>query len=139
MMSLFYGYMPPKMQDQTIVTQASPGTGTKYTLLDTTKNVRVITAVVRCTWTVQPNPLELHGTIDGQTFRWYSAAPVSNTWYDAVWDSEQDIANQGFVVVGSNAPHTRAFLLEAQSVKIEMEVTGGTVSEVKGKVIYATW
>jgi len=59
-----YNVCPKEKADGTL-TQANPISGTKYTVLSTTRRVRILNIAARVTWTVQPNPLEIHLTIDG--------------------------------------------------------------------------
>ena len=70
-----------KQQPDASLNQANPVSGTKYTVLDTIRNVRIIGIEVNVTWTVQPSPLEIHITIDGQTLRFFKTDPVSATAY----------------------------------------------------------
>jgi len=132
-----YEYPVPEHQADAVLNQANPGSGTQYEVLPTTRNVRIISISVVCTWTVQPTPLEIHVTLNGQTLRFAVTNPASGTSYYAVW-------------MGNNAPNaqlldtthweqTRGFLVEARSVRITAEITGGTVSNLSARVIYAKW
>jgi len=129
------GQAPQLLQHQADATlnQASPVSGTKYTVLDTTKNVRIISATAKVTWTVQPTPLEFHITIDGQTLIAQKVNPVSAA-VNSLQNNTPDTANLGF---GNSVAGYRAFVLEGRSVKIEAETTGGTVSNLSARVKYA--
>lgn len=118
-------------QADATITQANPVSGTKYEVLATTKNVRLYTLNVACTWSVQPSPLEIHVTIDGQTPKADQANPGSTTNYRVYIRDEQ--ADWEFKT--GFAEH-RAFLVEGRSVKIEGEITGGTVSQLASRVKY---
>lgn len=126
----------PKCQADATLDQDNPVSGTKYTILDTTKNVRIVGIAVKCTWTVQPTPLEIHVTIDGQTWKWSQADPVSNTWYNPYISASVAELSQIFDVGDVRQPY-RAFLLEGRNVKVEAEITGGTVSNLSGRIKWA--
>ena len=117
------------------LSQANPVSGTKYTILDTIKNVRIIDIIIKCTWTVQPTPLELHLTIDGQSITFPFTDPVSNTIY-CVFLHGNSPNKWGQLSVTAHSP-SRSFLIEGRSVKVEAEITGGTVSNLFARVLYA--
>ena len=127
--------MCPKHQADAVLDQNNPVSGTKYVVLDTTKNVRIIGIEVHVTWTGQPTPLECHITIDGQSYTASFTDPVSNTLYHVGSSG----STSGFVFSSSDLQNSRAFLLEGRSVKVEVETTGGTVSSLKARVKYAKW
>ena len=123
-----------KHQPDTVLDQANPDNGKKYTVLET-KNVRIISIMVQCTWSVQPSPLELYLTIDGVPWKWSFTDPQSvrayvcqNTRYLA-----EDAQVLEYITGGTECP----FLLEGRSVKIEAEITGGTVSNLSARVKWA--
>jgi len=126
-----YEYPVPEHQADATLSQANPVSGTKYTVLDTTKNVRIISVSVQCTWTVQPTPIEVHITIDGVSITVGFTDPVSATSYFFVND------RSSLCVFTAN--RAQAFQLEGRSVKIEAEITGGTVSNLSATVKYAKW
>ena len=122
----------PKHQPNALLTQANPVSGTKYTVLDTTRNVRIIGIGAQCVWTAQPTPLEIWVTVDGQTLRFYKTDPATAVWYAA---REHDLATEDSSLSGTLA--AIAFLLEGRSVKVEAEITGGTVSNLNARVKWA--
>ena len=120
-----------KHQPDAVLNQDDPASGTKYTVLDTTKNVRVIYIAVKCVWTVQPTALEIHITIDGLSLTAKRDSPDTDTWYFVV--NNPDIT----YTLGAIDPAQRSFLSEGRSVKVEAEITGGTVSNFSARVKYA--
>lgn len=125
-------------QVDAVLSQASPVSGTKYTVLATTKNVRIRSIVAQVTWSGQPNPLEVHLTIDGIPFTVTQTNPVSATPYALAQSVAADFlaaAAGVFVTVYSavNVP----IQYEGKSVKVEVETTGGTVSLLECRVKYA--
>ena len=123
-----------KHQPDAVLSQTDPVSGTWYTVLDTTKNVRVILADARVTWTVQPTPLEIRITIDGEVIPWSQADPESLADYFTVW-IKQGYHDQLLAI--ATAPLSVAFLLEGRSVKVEARITGGTVSNLSARVKWA--
>lgn len=123
----------PEHQADATLSQANPVSGTKYTVLDTTENVRIIWIRAKCTWTVQPTPLEVHITIDGESYSFYVSNPASAIWHNALFDIGEEILSATII------PGYRAFFLEGRSIKVEVEITGGTVSNLSGQVRYAKW
>ena len=124
-----------KHQANATLSQANPMSGTKYEVLATSKRVRIIGLTAKCVWTVQPTPLEIHVTVDGVAFKWSQTDPVSNDYYDAKtirtsWAPTAQIC----AVAGNIAP---AFLLEGRNVKVEVEITGGTVSNLSATLVWA--
>jgi len=123
-------------QADATLSQNNPGDGTKYTVLATTRNVRIIGISVQCSWTVQPTPLEIHLTIDGQTLTFGQSNPVSATpYYPRTLMGIAQLANDSLMMTGS--AQDISFLLEGRSVKVEVEITGGTVSNLSARVKYA--
>jgi len=127
----------PALQADAVLDQAAPTSGLKYTVLNTTKNVRLISIAVKCTWTVQPNPLEVHLTIDGQAWTFAIGNAVTDTYYVPIINADDLPTAFGFDVVGISK--YKEFLIEGRSVKVEAEVTGGTVSNLYCRVKYAKW
>jgi len=130
-------YSVPVNQADAVLDQAAPVSGDKYTVLDTTKNVRIFAISLIVTWTVQPTPLELHITIDGQTQKYSMTNPVSATGYQPKLASGR--AAGIMFLDPTDTIISRAFLFEARSIKIEVETTGGTVSNLHCRVKYAKW
>ena len=131
-----YEYPVPEHQADTTLDQANPVSGTKYEVLPETKNVRIISIFIQCTWTVQPTPLEVHVTIDGQSIAHSQTDPVSDERYHAEVRAYNPPTAQALSLTN---PASRAFLYEGRSVKIEAEITGGTVSNLAARVKYAKW
>lgn len=125
------------MADATLI-QANPVSGTPYAVLATTNNVRIYGIMAYCEWTVQPTPLELHITIDGNTITHTQTDPVSGTGYLGTRNMDQVETNQGFVTDRETAQRP-AFLWEGKSVSITAEVTGGTVQSLQARVKYGRW
>jgi len=130
-------YLPlPKFAAQANLSQNNPVSGTKYTLIDTTKNCALLGVMAKVTWTVQPDPLEVHATVDGQTLKWEKANPVSTTPYCArSLDLQVDLNAMGL----STSTSSIGIMFFARSLKIELETTGGTVSNLSGKAKYLKW
>ena len=129
--------VPPEWQTDAVLDQASPGDGEKYTVLDTKKNVRVITIACRCTWSVQATRMDVFVTVDGIALSGGVSSPASNTPYYVyvAWALEA-----GLIALGTSTAELRkSFLLEGRSVKVEVSVTGGTVSKLEARVKYAKW
>lgn len=122
-----------KHQADATLSQANPVSGTKYEVLATTKNVRIISITGYVEWTVQPTPLEAHITIDGQALRATKIDPVTATTYYTEISAGGTLT---FVFTTTDHAHSRAFLFEGRNVKIEVEVTGGTVSLLEARVKY---
>lgn len=130
-------YPVPEQQAVASLDQANPVSGTKYTVLDTTKNVRILSVWAYITWSVQPTPLEVHVTIDGQSQQASLTNPATLTSYFL-----RRAANGGtvdFALTTGTVAGAVAFLIEGRSIKIEIETTGGTVSNLKCKVKYQKW
>jgi len=116
--------------------QDNPASGQKYTLLDTTTFCRIIDFMVRVAWTVQPTPAEIHVTIDGQSLTFTKGDPVNGTLYFfKYWGGEV----AGGFLGADNEVLGKAFILEGKSVKIEIETTGGTTSNITGRAKYARY
>jgi len=119
------------MPDATL-SQSYPLDGTKYTVLNTTKNVKIWSIAVECTWTVQPTSLEIHITVDGISLTASQSNPVSNTWYYVYFPYYSP--NPDFA---TSAGAVSRDILEGRSVKVEAEITGGAVSDIVARVKYA--
>jgi len=130
----------PVHQADAVLNQANPVSGTKYTVLNTTQNVRIIGISTDITWTVtQPTPLEVHLTIDGQALKFTVDDPVSGTNYFARINSAS--APTLGSLVTTDQTEDKVFLLEGRSVKVEVEITWATTqpTPLNCRVIYAKW
>ena len=137
--------VPPEQQPDATINITNPVSGTKYewesppgTPLGTQKNVRIVGVAVRCTWTAQPSPIEVHLTIDGVPFRYYFNDPASDTWY---FTRYHQLANsQTDQVLDTLALLYYALgLFEGRTIKVQAEITGGTVSNLFARVKWAKW
>lgn len=122
-------------QTDEIVDESPPTSGLKYTLLDTVKNVRIISIYIKVTWTGQPDPLEVHVTIDGVAMRFFYTNPVSEDEYQCTIRGHLSYTAQTMDTTEYGA--YKVFLIEGKSVKVEVETTGGTVSNLYARVKYA--
>ena len=122
-------------QADAVLNQANPVSGTEYPVLATTNNVRIISIMAQVTWTVQPTPLEAHVYIDGQHLIYDFTDPVSATPYMAFTTSAKT-ADSGDLGTTDYAQY-RAFFLEGRSIRITIETTGGTSSNLSAKVKWA--
>jgi len=135
-----YEYPVPEIQADAYLSQANPVSGTKYIVLDTTKNVRVISICAWLTWaTTQPTPLEVHVTIDGQVWTFSVTDPVSNSAYKANISASGSESNQ--VLDAGTALSHNLCLLEGRSVKVEVEITWAVTqpTPLVCRVKYAKW
>ncbi len=124
-----------KHQADAAISQAAPVSTTIYTVLATTPNARIISLSAQVTWTVQPTPLEIVVTIDGQTIIYAYANPISATPYFAKTASQSAPASQE--MTSTDPTIYRAFLLEGRSIMVQARTTGGTVSNLTCRVKYA--
>ena len=129
----------PEHQADAVLSQANPVSGTWYTVLGTTKNVRIISIGAIITWaTTQPTPLEVVVTIDGQTIIFSVINPVSGQIYygdmTRVNTTEQPLYSE------TNESY-RPFLLEGRSVKVEARITWATTqpTPLQCRVKYAKY
>lgn len=127
-MTKIYPLTIAKLQPDAILDQNNPVSGTQYPLLAAVKNAQIISIMTYVTWTVQPD-VEIHGTIDGIAVRWFIAAPVSDTVYMAelwrpndLWNSQR-LVTTNFTAYGSK-------IIPCNSIKLDAETTGGTVSKL---------
>ena len=128
-------------QPDATISVTDPESGQKYEWKDkdgnplgTQKNVRIISIYALTTWTGQPTPLEIHVTIDGVPHRFFVNDPVSGTSYQGeIFPRALETAQ--LLTTASNL--VNAFLLEGRSVKVEVEITGGTVSDLKARIKWA--
>lgn len=125
----------PELQANATLSQANPVSGTKYTVLTTSKNVRWLGYESHITWTVQPNPLEIHQTVDDIAKTGSVNNPVSGTSYYVTIRSYTDAPVLSTTDMLPSAP----FIFECRSLKIEAEITGGTVQSLTANVRYQKW
>lgn len=121
------------------VNETPPTLGLPYVLLPATAKVRIISLFAQCTWTVQPSPLEIRLTVDGQTLLFSVSNPVTATPYVAYIDAVQ-ADNASFLIAYGQVDEYRAgrgFLLEGQNVYAEVEISGGTVQNLLARIKYA--
>jgi len=113
----------PEHQADAVLSQDNPVSETWYTVLNTTKNVRLLSLYANITWAVtQPTPLEVRVTIDGQTETFSVSNPVSGTDYVGVLG----YASASYLINTLAEQRSRAFLLEGRSVKVEARITWAT-------------
>lgn len=125
---------PPKLQADAVLNQANPVSGTKYTVLDTTKNVRIYSIWVKVTWSVDTSGLEIHLTIDDVVYRFFvDPTSAQNYFVRIVGNATAD----GQVL--ETTEHQKTWLIDGQSVKIEAESTGGTADPLEARVKYAKY
>jgi hypothetical protein len=120
-------YTPPltyKHQADATLSQANPVSTTLYTVLNTTRDVRLRSINANITWAVtQPTPLEIVVTIDGQTITYIGANPVSATEYEAKPNKQNSDTNQYLGVIVNDVQSPGGFLLEGKSVRVQVRVT----------------
>lgn len=135
-------YKPvPVLQADTTLSQANPVSGTQYAVLATNINVRIWAASAYSEWTVQPSPIELHFTIDGNTLTHAKANPVTATHYIAQLNA------QGSEIQGNMDIYTalgysliaRSIMIEGRSVAAVAEITGGTVQLLTARIKWSKW
>ena len=137
-----YRTQPLEHQADAVLNQSNPVSGTKYIVLDTTKNVKILSVFVSVAWTGQPTPLELHVTVDGITKRFVRNNPASATAYIPQSNPDTAPASQYLVTTADAAlPYLLKTMdiINGRSVKIEAEIIGGTVSNLSARVKYAKY
>jgi len=108
-------------QADAAISQANPVSTTLYTVLDTTKNVRIISIEAMITWAVdQPSPLEVVVTVDGVSIIFNRDNPVTATEYFGEWYGNKAGGDLIAFAAGTTA---RPFLLEGRSIKVQIRVT----------------
>ena len=131
----------PEHQADAYLSQANPVSGTLYTVLDTTKNVRIITATCSITWaTTQPTLLQIIITIDGKSLIYTVSNPVSASWYELEIMGLYNEANQS-LATDKDDSRKRAFFIEGRSVKVEVAITWATTqpTPLQCRVKYAKY
>ena len=127
----------PQLQPDKLFNQSNPTSGLKYEVLATTPWVRLISIGAYVLWTAQPTPLEIYVTVDGQAGKFSVVDPVSNTGYYPALDAKMAFP-MGSLSLTDHCLE-RAYLLDGRSVKVEAEITGGTVSRMVCVVRWAKW
>lgn len=120
------------------LTQASPGNGTYYTVLDTSLNVRIKEVAAHVHWTLQPDDLFVKITVDGQVLSFKFWNPVNTQNYMPYLTG---VAGGGgyrdLLATSSLYSAANDFLLEGRSVKVEVAVTSGTVQSLDCVIVWA--
>lgn len=124
------------LQDDGVLAQANPISGTLYEVLPLTSNIRIISAWIEVIWTLQPSPLELHFTIDGKTVTHSIVNPVTATDYFPRLTPKNAPAAQELTT--TIFARERPFLYENRSIRVQAETTGGTVQNLNARIKYAT-
>lgn len=132
-------YGAPAHQADAVISQADPVSTTLYTVLNTTTNVRIISIAAWVTWTVQPDPLSVVLTIDGNTITYSIANPVSATVYTPYFATPYSAEDAQVMGVLTGDTNNRPYLIEGRSVKVQVVTTGGTTSNLDCRVKYAKW
>ena len=118
-----------EQQADAAISQANPVSTTLYTVLDTTKNVRILSISAKITWAVtQPTPLEVLITIDGNTIIHLIANPTTAQDYIAKKTVHTNEANQELLAMsgGTASELVSSTLYEGRSVKVQARVTWAT-------------
>ena len=127
-------YPVPKLQPVAVLQQAAAVQNTWYTVLDTTKNCRLINVVM--TMQTANEDLELRLTIDGVVWVGGQANAVAGTDYlcfISYYGAALNITTTDYSIY-------RAFLIEGRSVKVEIRKTSANgANRLDGHVIYQTW
>ena len=113
----------PKMRADIDISQANPVSGTYYPVLAETSNVEILSVDAIVTWAVtQPNPMVIRVIVDGVTYLFSQANPVSGTFYYAFLHPGLAENAQLFTTTGSEiAP--RSPLLKGRRVSVDIAVT----------------
>ena len=132
-----------KHQPDATIDQDNPVSGQKYEWKDkdgnplgTQKNVRLVGVAVRCTWTEQPTSIEAHITINDVPHKYYFNDPVSDQWYCTRAHYLPNAETNQLLETIPQLYYTLA-LFESRNVKVEAEITGGTVSNLSARVKWA--
>ena len=123
-------------QPDAVIAQANPVSGTLYPVLAATEDVSIISISIKVTWTVQPDPLQVHTIIDGNIITYNQANPVSTTNYYPVTIPYANEVNQA-MDSGSDLALRTSYPMDGQDVAVSAETTGGTVSNLTCRVKWA--
>ena len=123
-------------QDNVVLNQANPVSGTQYMVLNAVPMVKVKAMNASVTWTVQPTPLEVWTTEDGVQEEHFIANPDSTEVYHA--KDVMSALQTDFTLCLNDADNTRGTQLNVmgKEVTVEAETTGGTVQNLSCVVTY---
>ena len=131
-------YLGGNFREQTdaVISQANPTSGTQYTVLEVHGCGRLRFGQASVTWTGQPDPLELHVTVDTKTVTFTKATPVSATDY---WTTiHMYSANAGSLDGTAENAGRQSYLYDFVGYcKVLAETTGGTTQNLSARVVYA--
>ena len=126
------------LQTDAVIAQVNPVSSTLYPVLAATSNCQIIGVSVNVVWTVQPNPLEVVMIIDGITYTFTIANPVSATNYFPRMFSSSDIpASQVLGTTDPSFSQGQPYQVEGRSIAISARTTGGTTQALNCRVRYA--
>jgi len=132
-----YEYPVPEYQPDAVLNQAAPVQDTWYTILDTTRNVRIVYGRFMVATTNET--LEVRITVDGQVLVSSALAATADTSY--YLNHTVDFWNPndtGFTLAATN--NLLAFVLEGRSIKIDMrKTTAAGAGNLVARVRYAKW
>jgi len=125
----------PQLQTDALLNQAAAVQNTWYTVLDTTKNVKIMFVLFRCT--AVNETVQLRFTIDGLT-RTLEQACVANTYYYARWGADATTGANWYASLTVTADMNLMNPIEGRSIKIEMRKTTATgASALQCRVPYS--
>lgn len=129
--------VPPKQQPDIYKNISNPVSATRYTILDTTPNVRLLSVMCQVVWTVEPLFLRCYITIDGRESIYIMANPASATFHFPVRVAGNEEGDQLLSVTQyyRDAPYQ----FEGRRVKVEVEVFMGTSSNLTCRIKWARW
>jgi hypothetical protein len=124
------------------LSQDNPVANTLYTVLNTTNNVKIESITVQVTWTVQPDPLEIVITKDGQTETFSFANPATATNYTLTQSVASAAAAATAQVLATTLSATVLLHqpIEGRSIRVQARTgrtTAGTTSNLSARVKYA--
>lgn len=126
-----------QQQPDATLTEPVAVSGTMYTVLDTVKNARIISAEVDIEWTVQPN-VEIYFIVNGIPHVHAIALPVSTSPYIPFRRPDVDAIAQPLILRSeANDLTAPSFLYEGKSIKVQAGRTGGTATVLNARVKWA--
>ena len=131
---IWRAYKPPKFMEPARYDDA-PDLGVKNPVLPLSRNVRIYDIYSMVTWTGQPSPLEIWITLEGTIRKGEQIDPESATPY---YVTRHPLGVSAIFALTKTLP-LHAFLVEGRLVKVEVEITGGTVSNLKCFVQWGQW